>query len=232
MNSTTEKYPLALSLQRAITEQGRSVRGLAIDAGLLPDTVRNILRGLSRKPNQDSLEALSRVLGIEVPILLGEAAWPSQPDFQPPVPAKQNRKRASSRTGSLTVLEYQLQPGAPAEIASHSPVGTWSIPVDLLESRGLRDAQLSIVRAPSGLDEITAGDRLLVDTADNARLPSPPGLMVVHDGIAHLLARVQVTASKPGQPARVRVQTSTSNTTSQVDSVDICARVLGKWTWM
>ena len=51
---------------------GLNQRSLAIKAGLHQDRVRNILRGISRNPRADTVEALAGALGVAVTWLLGQ----------------------------------------------------------------------------------------------------------------------------------------------------------------
>ena len=226
MNSVTQTT-LAANLQRAIGEQGRSVRGLAIDAGLLPDAVRNVLRGLSKTPHPDSVGAIAQVLGVSVSALYGDEPWPEAVANPQAAPAKRARKKASVRTSSLTLPEYELRPGGPTGVAAHSPVATWSMPSEVVGSRGL-GGDLAIVRAPSRLVDIEQGDRLLVDLATFALMPSPPGIFVLHDGVGHVLARLNMAGQGK---ARIDIGYGKPRL-APVDTVDIAARVLGKWMWV
>lgn len=218
---------LAANLKRALDEQGRSVRGLAIEAGLLPDAARNVLRGLSKNPAPESVSAIAQVLGISVSALYGDEPWPEAVAATQATPAKRARKRSAPRTGSMSVPEYELRPGGPAGVAAHAPVATWSMPPDFIGAHGL-GGDIAIIRAPSRQADIEPGDRLLVDLATFARLPSPPGLVVLHDGVGHLLAHVSVASA-----GKIRVDIGHGKPVlTRVDNVDIAARVLGKWTWV
>ena len=222
------KTTLASNLRKALDEQGRSVRGLALDAGLLPDAVRNILRGLSKSPHPDSVDAMARVLAISAAALYGDAPWPAG-QVAKEKPAKPTRRRKAARTVSPTIPEYVLEPGGPSGIAGtgRSPVAAWSIPDDVIGARGL-GGDIAIVRAPSRLEDMVVGDRLLCDLATFARLPTPPGIFVIHDGVGHLLARVNMAGQGK---ARIDIGHGKPRL-AQVDTVDIAARVLGRWAWL
>lgn len=55
---------------------GHSVRGLSLDAGLGPDTVRMILNGKSKSPSADAASKIAKTLGTTVAYLTGETDDP------------------------------------------------------------------------------------------------------------------------------------------------------------
>lgn len=63
---------LADRIRDLIEQRGAKVAALERDAGLEPDTIRNILRGNIREPGATKIYAIARVLGVTVEFLLGE----------------------------------------------------------------------------------------------------------------------------------------------------------------
>ncbi|MGI4795097.1 MAG: helix-turn-helix domain-containing protein, partial [Janthinobacterium lividum] len=57
-------------------ETGWSPRGLSAAAGLGPDAVRNVVRGLSATLRGDRLERIAAILGVPAAALVGEKPWP------------------------------------------------------------------------------------------------------------------------------------------------------------
>ncbi len=68
---------LAAGLRRALTESGWSERGLAMAAGLKPDRLRNVNRGLSSTLPADVLARVADTLAVPATALTGTEAWPS-----------------------------------------------------------------------------------------------------------------------------------------------------------
>lgn len=71
--------PLQIELRRRMIKAGYNQKGLARAAGLNETAVRDILKGRSRNPRSDTLEALGRVLGCTIDALRGNVP-PEGPD--------------------------------------------------------------------------------------------------------------------------------------------------------
>ncbi len=69
-------------IRERLKDLGKTARAASIEAGLHPDTIRNVLRERSKKPRGDSLVKLARALNVTVEWLMeGE-----DPSVQPPQP--------------------------------------------------------------------------------------------------------------------------------------------------
>ena len=67
---------LADGMQRAVQASGVSLRRLEQQAGVTPDAIRNIIRGLSHDPRGTVTEKIAAYLGVEAAALRGQAPWP------------------------------------------------------------------------------------------------------------------------------------------------------------
>ena len=219
---------LSTRLGALMKTRGLSERALGLRAGMSADSVRNLRRGLSKSPRRRTLEALARALDVGLADLIGAEAAAALSETPSPVP------RAAGHAPQLEIPEFSLRPGSAPEIDDRRrwPVTAWTVPAALLEGRPMPEDtdQLVLVRAPSPFpaDGIAEGDRLLVDISPAGRLPSPAGLLLLHDGVAHVLARVTL---QPGT-GRIRVATAAGEMEAAIDAVSIVGRVRGRWAWL
>lgn len=65
---------LTMRIKELLERQNETARGASVAAGLHPDTIRNILRGRSKAPQLDTIEALARHFGVSVGYLSGAEA--------------------------------------------------------------------------------------------------------------------------------------------------------------
>lgn len=63
---------LQRTLQGYLDKNGLTVAGMERDAGLKINVIRNILRGQSKRPTAETLQALSRLMGCSIQDLLSE----------------------------------------------------------------------------------------------------------------------------------------------------------------
>jgi len=78
---------------------------------------------------------------------------------------------------------------------------------------------------------LNPADRILVDTAD--RLPSPPGMFVIWDGLGLVVRRVEYIAHSA--PAVLRVSSDNRHYASyecSLDEAQIRGRVIARWQWV
>jgi transcriptional regulator with XRE-family HTH domain len=61
-------------LRAEMKHRGIGQKRLALSAGLHPDAVRNIFRGISRAPRMETIRALADYLGVSVDYLFGREA--------------------------------------------------------------------------------------------------------------------------------------------------------------
>lgn len=90
---------LVSRIKQVMAAKGWTARRWSMDAGCSPDTIRNILRDLSKAPRIDTLERLANQAGCSVDWLRGRTdnAGPVDEEFRPDTP---------SRAGHLPLIGY------------------------------------------------------------------------------------------------------------------------------
>jgi SOS-response transcriptional repressor LexA len=81
---------LKARVEARLKATGKSARGASVEAGLDPETIRNILRGRSRAPGYEKVQKLAKALNCSVAYLTGrtprpddvEETEPAETDFQ------------------------------------------------------------------------------------------------------------------------------------------------------
>ncbi len=250
-----EPSALALRLERLIRERGTTARALSMQAGLTPDTIRNIYRGQSTSPRGKTLSALADALGVPVACLLGDsgsvgtadAIFASSPPPHPPPRLTREMSEAHFReqphasppyhmpavqpeAGMLEIgeLDVRSHGGQPASEETWRRLHTWLLPVDLVSSRMGPGSALAVIRVPDDAlaPDYRLDDRVLVDLG--ARVPSPPGVFLVSDGYSYSLARCELVRGAPGS---VRVHQRGSEAVMPLAEAGIAGRILGRWCW-
>jgi transcriptional regulator with XRE-family HTH domain len=214
--------PIAAILEQLMAARSLSARSLSEAAGTPPDTARNILRGRSRHPRADTLAGLANVLGVSVGVLTGAEPLPPLDAGSSPAAAR--------ATGDVELPEVTFPAAAlkPSAAPAPEPTGAaWRIPADVLAGRGLEAGLLVLVQAPHDLDEIRSGDRLLLDPGQ--RLPSPPGIFLLWDGIAPTLARLRVSPSSTSA-LRVRMTGGGGDEVVDFTELEVLGRAVGRWS--
>jgi transcriptional regulator with XRE-family HTH domain len=157
----------------------------------------------------------------------------AEPPTARPGPVRERRSPAAD-TVIFDELDPQLAAGAGLQRASQHPLGSWSVPRDVLRA-GSRTAGAALKMLTVLGDEMEPtfrlNDRILVDTAD--RRPSPAGVFMVWDGISLVLRRVEITAGS--EPVRLRISTD-SPRYQPVERLHaetlIQGRVIARWSWV
>jgi DNA-binding XRE family transcriptional regulator len=161
----------------------------------------------------------------------------SEPDAEPPMarPASPRARRApAAETLTFDELDAQLAAGAGLQRASQHPLGSWSVPREILRAAS-RNAGAALKMLTVLGDEMDPtfriNDRILVDTADTR--PSPAGVFMVWDGISLVLRRIEITAGS--EPVRLRISTD-SPRYQPVERLHaetlIQGRVIARWSWV
>lgn len=178
------------------------MKGLSTKAGLKETYVKDIVRGQSRNPTASRLAKLAKALGCTVADLTGEIT-------------ARIEDRMARDTVAIPELDVHVAAGLGADeagiiMASHEDAavrGMHTYPVDSFrEAYGVAPGNIRIipVRGNSMEPELWSGQRVMVDIED--RIPSPPGIFVVWDGLGLVLKYVEVVANS--DPARVRISSA------------------------
>jgi len=129
--------------------------------------------------------------------------------------------RASAGSGELTSDNEKL-------------VAEWQIPSGMIRQYSTAPAhELRIITVMGDSMEPTLlpGQRILVDTGD--RMPSPPGIFVVWDGLGLVVKRLQVVPHS--EPPRVRIGSDNGKYEPYERTLSeayIQGRVIGQWRWL
>ena len=222
---------LIREIERRMKALNLNATSAAKRAGLGQDAIRDIVRGKSLNPANDTLRRIAKVLGCSVADLTGE---------------RPSRSMAEPKTHGDTVTIHELDVHAAAGLGTDvdgtimaneeagAVIGSFSFP-----SSGFREAygaqpdgvKMIAVRGDSMVPTLWPGQRCMVDTND--RLPSPPGVFVVWDGMGLVLKRLELI---PGSdPMRVRIMSDNPKYTAYertLDEAHINGRVVGVWARM
>ena len=198
-------------------------------AGLGQDAIRDIVRGKSLNPANDTLRRIAKVLGCTVADLTGERT--SRPERRPVADTIEIAElevyaaAGMGMDGDGTIMESQ---------EAVAIVGTHTMPTaSFREAYGISSSRIRIlaVKGNSMEPKLWPGQRVMVDIED--KTPSPPGIFVVWDGLALVLKYVEVVANS--EPLRVRI--SSANSAFQayernIGEAYINGRVVGVWARM
>lgn len=224
---------LAARIEARLDELKLTPRKASMKAGQHPDAIRNILRGRSKSPRTDTLSAIAKVLGWDLGMLAGTED----------LDAEATSDQALASTPTFKVKELDVRAGAGngmgVEHIEHSMrsteriVSVWQVPADLF--RGQTTAQPDAMRVitvygDSMEPELPPGARVVVDTSD--RMPTPPGIFVVFDGLGLVIKRVEHVPHS--DPPKVRISSDNprySPYERTIEEAHIQGRVIGHWKW-
>ena len=208
-------------LKARMSAAGLNQRSLAIKAGLHQDRVRNILRGISRNPRADTVEALAGALGVAVTWLLGqdESIFPHRhtgavgiADSMTTIP------ELDARTGRSEGLDDQ----GPARIADWGFPAIWLVGV---AGHGPSHIHVIEVQGNSMEPSLSPGDKVVVDRGQTE--PSPPGYFVLRDGSGIVIKQVEhVPDSNPPRVTVKSVNRDYDACERRIDKISIIGRVV------
>ena len=202
------------------------MKGLSIKAGLNETFVKDIINGRSRNPTATRLAKLAKALGCTVADLTGEHT-PSQVATPPTngVAIPELDVHAAAGLGSDEAATIM------ASYESSAVIGMHTYPIDSFrEAYGVAPGKIRIipVRGNSMEPELWSGQRVMVDVED--RIPSPPGIFVVWDGLGLVIKYVEVIPNS--EPIRVRISSAHAAFRAyerNLEEAYINGRVIGVW---
>lgn len=162
-------------LKARMSAVGLNQRSLAVAAGLHEDRVRNILRGRSRNPRADTVDALAIALGVPATWLLGQTDTARPPPLSGSV--------GESGGSMATIPELDARAGGDALADDRERIADWGFPVFWLVTiagSGADDIRIIEVQGNSMEPSLSSGDKVVVDRQQ--KIPSPPGYFVLRDG--------------------------------------------------
>ena len=145
-------------------------------------------------------------------------------------------KSEEQNAGTLKIEELDVRASAGDGLTGDNEkvVGQWRVPSEVVRFYSTAPAdELRIITVMGDSMEPTlqAGQRVLVDTGD--RIPSPPGIFVVWDGLGLVVKRVQALAHT--DPMRVKITSDNANYEAYERTLAeayIQGRVIGQWRWL
>ena len=205
---------------------------LANKAGLGRDAVRDITeRGKSKNPSAETLGKIAKALGCAVADLTGE---------RPPRSAIQEKHQGDT----VSIYELDVHAGSGmgtdgdttllATQEAGAITGVHTMPTaSFREAYGVPSGHIRIIPVKGNSMEPTLwpGQRVMVDIED--KVPSPPGIFVVWDGLALVLKFVEVVPNS--DPLKVRISSANKNFMAYertLDEAHINGRVVGVWARM
>lgn len=210
-------------MQQVINKTGWSARHWADKAKTSPTNITRFLdKDDASMPTLRTLAKLAAVTPVSPPRLNGsEAAAESG-----------HMRNEAAREPGTSVSEYDAHAsaGGGALIESENIVGEWRFPTQWLryELGVRRELAIITVLGDSMTGTIEDGDKVIVDLAHRA--PSPPGIYIVHDGIAQVAKRLECIEGS--EPPRVRIISDNGKYKAYertLAEINIIGRVRGRW---
>ena len=169
-------------LKARMSAAGLNQHSLAVKARLHEDRVRNILRGRSRNPRADTVEALADALGVPPAWLLGRDD------------STQATLYATESTDPMAIIPELDARGGRGELAvdQSGKVADWGFPAAwLIAITGAdpRDIRVIEVQGNSMEPSLSPGDRVVIDRRQTT--PSPPGYFVLWDGLGTVIKQIE-----------------------------------------
>ena len=225
---------------KALIEERLKVKGLsARKASMLatgkPDLIRNVYRGKSQSLSAPNMRALAPVLDVPVRQLLeyveeGEAEEVSLTDAVTRMRAMQIRELdVRAGAGNALAVDHEQD----GDRAAERVVATWQVPRDMMRGHttaGEDALRIITVLGDSMEPDLPPGARVMVDTMD--RVPTPPGIFVLYDGLGLVVKRVEHIPFS--DPSTVRIASDNPRYTPYertLDEAHIQGRVIGHWRW-
>lgn len=219
-------------LEERLEALSLTARKASMKATGKPDLIRNVLRGKSQHLSTPNAKALAPVLKLPLDQLLQYVA---DGDEAAPGAAPTGR--------GMTIRELDVRAGAGNSLAvdhiqdgdhiAERVVATWQMPRDVMRghtSAGEDALRIITVLGDSMEPDLPPGARVMVDTTD--RLPTPPGVFVLYDGLGLVVKRVEHLPFS--DPSTVRIASDNPRYTPYertLEEAHIQGRVIGHWRW-
>jgi hypothetical protein len=153
---------------------------------------------------------------------------------QRPLAAAPPQAEGNGRTLRIEELDVRAGAGNGLVGENEKVIAEWQVPSGIV--RGYSTAPADELRIITVLGDsmeptLLPGQRVLVDTGD--RMPSPPGIFVVWDGLGLVVKRLQVLPHS--DPPRVKIASDNPKYDAYERTLDeayIQGRVIGQWRWL
>jgi hypothetical protein len=143
-------------------------------------------------------------------------------------------KAGGARMLPIEELDVRASAGGGLTGENESVIAQWQLPTEFVRGYSTAPAgELRIITVIGDSMEpaLVPGQRILVDTGD--RLPTPPGVFVVWDGLGLVVKRLQVVPHS--EPTRVKITSDNAKYDAYERTVEeayIQGRVIGQWRWL
>lgn len=244
----------AIGLFDVMRRFGVSPNRLARTAGISEGTIRAFRDNPEREFNLGTLKKISRAfLELGVPAetidrLFTPATAVSE--LGEPVPNVAGRGRAGesrqyggeemqntislpSAMAIIPEVDVRVAAGDGTMVQEEAIVNHWVMPRSFIRAKSAATPEhLRIVQVvgDSMAPDFLPGDRVMVDTSD--RMPTPPGVFVIWDGMGQVIKRVDYYHSD--EVPMVKLISRNEEYEARMEplaSVYINGRVIGKWMW-
>ena len=194
-----ELDPVRARLLRQLQERETDLKSASLAIGRNATYLHQfIFRGTPKVLPEHLRKALAKLLGVDEGVLRHRTIPPRKPRSKPSPDATgtgQASPRRAAPEGFVGIAEIDVRasagPGAIHEGLEETKT-TWLFPEPMVrhEFRAPASAlrMLTLV-GDSGEPLVSSGDRIIVDTGQ--RVPAPPGLFVVWDGMGLVFKRVE-----------------------------------------
>lgn len=232
-NEGLRANPVSDRIRATLERNGLAPAALARHLGMSAVVVGEWLRADgAASPPADAIAAIARFLGVGKEWLMfgGRQEGPEHADD-----GRADLVQLSAAFGSVAIDELDTRVGAGAGqvIEGGVKVGQWMMPRELMKLAtvaGEDRVKIVSVVGNSMAPTFSPTDRIMVDTSD--RLPSPPGIFVVWDGLGLVVKRIEYIPHS--DPATIRITSDNARYAPYERSLEeahIQGRVIGKWQW-
>lgn len=188
-------------IQERLNHLGLSERKACLMAGLHVDTIRSMRKG--RAPRASTIASLARVLDVSPSELMGlaDSVQDAGATENAPIPIAGDQSsgisipeidvRGGLGGGGEALLDY-VPDGNGGILETDAVAGRWELPSDYITSElRVRSGSIGIipVHGDSMDPTLLSGDRVMINLND--RLPSPPGIFALWDGLGVVVKRLE-----------------------------------------
>lgn len=202
---------MIVRIREQMKRTGISARELAERANVGRSFVYDVLSGKSSNPTTKKIAAVAEVLGVSMPYLLDENLDSDHinPDFVK-VPI---------------VLKYDLVEGILVESRKEK---YFHFQKDYIQRFNTLPADLRVIKVEGDCMEPTLchNDMVLVDLT--RKLPSPPGIFVLYDGIGLTIKRVEFVSG--AESPMLNIRPDNSRYASYISKTGDC-HIIGRVIW-
>lgn len=224
-------------IKERIDELDKRQSDIAREIGLPSSRVNEIIAG-SRGVKGEEVHLLAEALEMTVKALL-KKLYGVDIRVDPPPTKTISLESTQSQVPMISIIELDVRamggPGAMSDNDNHEDVlASWTMPKEIINAHTTAPKErIRIIQVvgDSMIPDFMPGDRVMVDTED--RLPSPPGVFVVWDGLGLVIKRLEFIDDHDDGPMVEMISRNDEykRRYKRPDDIEINGRVIGKWLW-